>query len=223
MANRRTVFVLNIDEKCSSLGLFEGMYASLMKELKSNPALNVSTIVSVNSFNAQLSACNPNDSVLLCVNEFIVKKRNLHDTIKKFATDGGLIILGCLFSSFTTPPQMDALFGTLNLPWKTAAYNRTTFEITGMGKNLLHDQNIIQKTFSVKAVQLAHVTDEQKLYRPMENATTESLVFESQPADQSLAMAAFGKIGSGAVAYIGDVNGEAGSNCLTVALCLARW
>lgn len=222
MAASRSVFVLNIDKGSDSQGLFESMYAPLMNKLQKIPSLSVSTIDSLNAFHAKIAGSNPKESVLLCVNEFVAKKTNLHEVIKEFAEGGGLVIFGCLFSSFTRPLQMDAMFKNLGLPWKNSDYYRTTFGITEMGKVLL-DGLDIEALYSAKALQLSHVLAEQKLYTPVENATTQSMVFAPKAADRSLALAAFIKIGSGAIAYIGDVNAETGSDRLTVALCLAKW
>ncbi|XP_037044210.1 uncharacterized protein LOC119080092 [Bradysia coprophila] len=222
MAAQRTVFVLNIDKGSDSEGLFESMYDPLMKEFKKNPLLSVTTIDSVTTFQTKISGSNWKESVLLCVNEFITKKPSLHQIIKEFAMGGGLVIFGCLFSSFTTPVDIDAMFENLGVPWKNADYYRTTFGITEMGKMLLHGLDV-EETYSAKALQLSQVLPEQMLYKPVENAKTQSLVFAQAPANPNLALAAFMKIGSGAIAYIGDVNAERGSDRLTVALCLAKW
>lgn len=181
-------------------------------------------IDTINTFRVKIAGSNPKESVLLCTNEFIANKKNenLHQMIKEFAMGGGLVIFGCLFSSFTKPLRMDALFKYLGLAWKNSDYYRTTFGITEMGKFLFNGLDIEEK-YSAKALQLKHVLPEQMLYKPVENATTQSMVFAPSEADPNLALAAFVKIGSGAIAYVGDVNAETGSDRLTVALCLAKW
>lgn len=222
MAGPRTVFVLKIDKGCDSQGLFEPMYGGLLVKLKNVPSLSVSTIDTVNDFQAKIAGCSPKESVLLCTNEFIANKKNLHEMVKQFTIGGGLLIFGCHFSSFTRPLDIDALFKSLGLPWKNSDYNRTTFGITETGRFLLQGLGF-EETYSAKALQLSHVLPEQKLYKPVENASTQSMVFAPSAANPSSTMAAFGKIGSGAVAYVGDVNAETGSDRLIVALCLAKW
>ncbi len=222
MACQRIVFVLKIDQGCESQGIFDSMYGPLMKLLQNIPSLNVSTIDSVNTFQVKLAGSNPKESVLLCVSEFIANRKSLHEMVKQFAMGGGLVIFGCLFASFVKPPLMDALFESLDLPWKNSDCYRTTFGITEVGRFLLQKLDI-EETYSAKALQLSNVLPEQKLYRPVENAKTQSMVFSASAADPSLTLAAFAKIGLGAIAYVGDVNAETGSDRLTVALCLAKW
>lgn len=221
MVTQRIVLIVNIEQGSESRGLFKAMYGRLEQKLNNTPGLCISTVDSVETLQAKCATCKPKETVLLFTNETIAKKKDLHEMVCKFVSRGGLAIIGCLFSSFTTPPMTDALFNALGLPWKTSNYCRTTFGLTEVGK-LLQLTNVPQR-YSAKAVQLADVPAEQKLYKPVEDATTESMVFSTEPADTSLVLSAFGKIGEGAVAYVGDVNAEEGSDSLTVALCVATW
>lgn len=218
---KRTVLVVNIEEGADtdSAGLFDSMYGSLMNKLKNHSLLNVSLVGSMDALEAKCIESNPNETVLLFTND-VVKGKKMQEIGKKFVNAGGLAIFGCLFSSFIVPPAMEAIFQNFGLPWKTSNYNRTTFGITDFGKSLLTG---ITEKFSVKALQLSNVLPNQMLYTPVENATTQSFVFPPESANPTNVMAAFGKIGSGAVAYIGDVNAEESCDLLIVALCLARW
>lgn len=222
MASQRNVFVVNIEQNCDSQGLFDSMYAPLMNKLRNIPSLRVTTINSINIFQAKCVESNPKETVLLFTNEFVAKKKQLHEIVKQFAIGGGLIIFGCLFSSFLAKQKMDAFFETLGLPWKMTSYYRTTFGLTEFGRSLFNNLDVEGK-YSAKAVQLANVLPEQKVYKPVENAATQSMVFAPEAADPDLVMSAFGKIGNGAIAYVGDVNAETGSDRLTAALCLASW
>lgn len=222
MAAQRTIFIVNIDEGSDSQGLFEAMYDPLIKNLKQIPTLNTVTLKSVIDLTDNIVRSTPKESVLLCVNEFIAKQTKLHELIKEFARRGGLVLLACLFSSFTKPVHMHNLFENLGLPWKHAHYYRTTFGLTETGK-LSFGGADIEETYSAKAVQLSGVIPEEQLYKPVENARTQSMVFAPSAADPNMALAAFRRIGNGAVAYVGDVNAETGSDKLIVALCLAKW
>lgn len=200
--------------------MFGGMYGRLQTKLKTTPGLCVSTVSTVKMLQAKCTECKPTDTVLLFTNEIIAKKKDLHGTVKHFVNTGGLVIIGCLFGSFTTQPLTDALFKAFGLPWKSSQQYRTTFGVTDVGSSLLSD---VAAKYSAKALQLSDVRSEQKLYKPVEGATTESVAFSSDPADANLVMAAFGKIGRGAVAYVGDLNQEEDTDRLIIALCLAVW
>lgn len=220
LQGKGTVFVVNIEEGSESQGLLHCMYGLLQKKLQTHPLLSVSTINSVNTFESKCVESNPKETVLLFTNEIVAKTGKLREIVKQFVNGGRLAIFGCLFSSFITPPVMNDFFKNLDLPWKSSDYNRTTFGITEIGKCLLTN---VTETFSVKALQLSNVLQQQKLYTPVENATVQSMVFAPEPVNSNLAMSAFGKIGKGAVAYIGDVNAEEECDDLIVALCLAEW
>lgn len=214
------VFVVNIEAGSDGQGLFDSMYEPLMKKLRNNSLLSVSTVGSVNELQSKCIESNPNETILLFTNEVIAKRKNLQEIVKKFVNGGGLAIFGCLFPSFVKPDSMAGMFKNFGLPWKTSDYNRTIFGITETGKFLLND---VTDNFSVKALQLSNVLPQQRLYTPVANAKTQSMVFAAQTANPTSVMAAFGKIGKGAVAYIGDVNGEEDCDHLIVALCTAKW
>lgn len=82
MAGQRTVFIVNIDQGYDSHGLFDSMYGPLMQILQNIPSLSVSTIDSVNTFEAKCAGSNPKETVLLFTNEFIGKNKNLHAIVK---------------------------------------------------------------------------------------------------------------------------------------------
>ncbi|KAG4069085.1 hypothetical protein HA402_008396 [Bradysia odoriphaga] len=219
-AAQRVVFIVNIEQGSESEGLFNGMYGRLVGRLKNRGRLSVTTVDSIKLLQAKCAACSPKETVLLFTNEVIAKRTDLHDMLKHFVSAGGLAIIGCLFSSFTTPQMTDTLFHALGLQWKNADCYRTTFGLTDMGQSLLTE---VSTRYSAMAGQLSDVPNNQKLYKPVPDATTESEVFSVKPADANLVLAAFGKVGKGAVAYIGDMNAEDESDRLIIALCMATW
>jgi hypothetical protein len=75
------------------------------------------------------------------------------------------------------------------------------------------------KPFSMKVLHVRGARPEEKIFVPTPEATPQSLVFPSGPVDQSEAAAVGAKVGKGYLAYVGDVNGEQGSNEIVLALC----
>jgi len=222
----RTVVLVNIEEGSEAAGLFGHMYRGFVNLLKSldNKSIRLITVASEKELAVKISESQP--KVLIFTNDVVAgKKFKQADAVKKFISEGGLVVLACHFSSFVRPMTLNNFFKSLGLPWKSGAYNRTTFEKTTVGQFLLNavDDMKTEDQINVKAAQLADVSPDQMLYVPAEGAVTNSMVFAPEPADRNSTMAAFGRVGKGAVAFVGDVNAEDKANRLTVALCLVNW
>lgn len=217
----KSVFVVNIEErKSDSNGLFFTRYNDLVAELKTHPMLEVNFITSVSSLQSKCIECNPMTTVLLFTNEFVTENETVANIVQSFVKGGALAIFGCLFASFAKPDNEMKLFTSLGLPWKRGSFDSAKFVISPIGKFLLDD---FEEQFFAKAHMLSNVLPEQKLYAPEVNAMAQQNLLLSETVDTSLTIAAFSKIGKGAVSYVGNDNIENGLIRLIVSLCAVNF
>lgn len=142
------------------------------------------------------------------------KHRELANALVAYTKDGGTVLLGCLMSSFSTPPDFNRMMSSVwSLPWRSGSYSRedsplneaaSTDRIRGAG---------LPKMINVKAVYLQHVSAEDKIYARGERITprtmTQQLLEQYEEEDESgQAAVAFGSVGKGYLGWIGDVNSE---------------
>ncbi|KAF2159111.1 hypothetical protein M409DRAFT_71238 [Zasmidium cellare ATCC 36951] len=194
----------------------EEMEASLLEALKSTADLQEITTAAEASklFNGNAKP------VVLAIDQALSEKK--HDRLRaeavNFVKNGGTIIFGCHFPSFVTPPNIDKLFSAFSLPWQMSEYNRTEFNVNGAMEQI-NTSGLVPR-YSQKAVQLKKVPRSDAVYLPDASSYTQSMVFPAAPiADLTLTPAAFGASGQGKVGYLGDVNAEAATTHVVLAMC----
>lgn len=213
----KSVLVVNIEKgKSDSNGLFFPIYGALVEKLKTHPSLHVQFIDSVFLLQSKCIEYNPTTTVLLFTNELVTENEALLNIVQSFVKGGALAIFSCLFASFAKPEYESKFFDTLGLPWKRGSHDRATFVISPVGRFLLADY---EDRFLAKAHMLTDVPTEQKLYTTEVNSMAQRNVLLSEAADTSSTMAAFAKVGKGAVSFIGNHNIEDGFIRLIVSLC----
>lgn len=134
-----------------------------------------------------------------------------------YARIGGTVIYAGLLSSFSTSSTLNAAFEHMwKLPWRTGPYHRKTVELNTAVKGI--NIKLVSKKYSQKALLLANVELPHAVY--LEPAKTRRV--ETGPHGRTVyeTPAAFAPIGQGFFGYIGDVNGEAGTIKLLLAMCL---
>ncbi len=187
-----------IDEKYSTL---QARSAADVKPLLSSPSLKAILVVDGG----------------LSTGKYHIK---LQKELSTYTKAGGTIIFCCLFSNFVRPPDLDRLFRSFGLSWEFGEYHRTTFYLSQTIKSVLGHQRAIEleREYSMKAVHLKKTSVDSRVYVPLEQSRTQSMVFPPSPVDQEETPAVFSKHGSGWIGYIGDVNNEQGSRALVMAL-----
>ncbi|KAL8653283.1 MAG: hypothetical protein Q9210_002183 [Variospora velana] len=199
-------------------GLFDELYqdirariASLASTQEATSMASAQSLLSTQSFMA----------VLVADSGTSVKKHNaLQIQLASYAAVGGTVIFCCLFASFIRPPDMGKLWKNFNMPWGSGDYHRSTFYLSQKMKNVFGSQRAkhLPSEYSMKALHLANVPVDSRVYVPLEQSRTESRVFPPAAVDNSQTPAAFHKYGSGWLGYIGDVNNEDGSQALLMAM-----
>lgn len=103
----------------------------------------------------------------------------LQKELASYVGIGGTLIMACLFSSFSRPPQLDAFYTRIDLPWRVGDYNRTTFYRNPAFKPIFIPQlyTSLEDSYSMKAVHLQHITPAARVYVPEASSRTQSMVF----------------------------------------------
>ena len=144
-----------------------------------------------------------------------------HDVISlllDYVRGGGILILMGNFSSTIRPSELQKFFRDVGQPWATADYMRTIVHRTDAAD--VSSQFPLPSSYSQKAVFLANVSDDDAWYLPNKTSYTQSFVFPSERV-QNLEQTpiALAKIGNGKLGYVGDVNGEPGSDAVVLTMC----
>lgn len=140
------------------------------------------------------------------------------DKVIEFARNGGIVVIGGVFSSLIRPDNLNKYFNSKwGLPWKTGSYQRTTLTLNQLAEGL--PSGNLPSSYSQKAVFLANVDSKAAWYLPTENSVVESLVFLPEPVtNSSETPVAFMKVGKGWLGYIGDVNGEEDTDAVVLGM-----
>lgn len=144
----------------------------------------------------------------------------LQKELARYVRSGGTLIMACLFSSFSRPPQLDAFYRRIDVPWRVGDYHRTTFYRNPAFKAIFGSQlhTSLEDSYSMKAVHLKHITPAARVYVPDASSRTQSMVFAPAAVDLQQCPAVFAPYGKGYIGYIGDVNNEEGSRKLLAAM-----
>jgi hypothetical protein len=142
------------------------------------------------------------------------KHRELAHALGAYTKDGGTALLGCLMSSFCSPPDFDRMMQTVwSLPWRYGSYSREDSSLNEAASTERIRQAPVPKVINVKAVYLKNVASEDKIYARGERITprtmTQQLLEQYEEEDETgQAAVAFGRVGGGYLGWIGDVNSE---------------
>ncbi|KAI9889243.1 MAG: hypothetical protein M1814_005692 [Vezdaea aestivalis] len=168
-----------------------------------------------------LEANNP--KYILATDVGLVRKDN-RAVLKKvvsYVRSGGRLVLGLNFSSGVTGTAFERFFSrSFSLPWKRGDYHRTNFMLStssSLPSDVVRDS--FPAPFSMKASHVQDAQPHQKIFVPVPGTMTQSHVFSPDFVDQSQAAVVGEKVGDGYLFYIGDVNGEEGSNKIIETLC----
>ncbi len=208
------VFLLSLD----SQPWFDEMYEPLITSLSERARLKRATTA-----RGALNYLGNRPEVVLVTDPGITNPANLTvlEKLKDYVYGGGTAILGCTFSSFIGPSDMDAFFQThFRLPWKFGDYHRTTVHLNQQAASNLRNTVHLKPAYSQKAVFLKNVEPLAALYTPSTDSQTESFVFPTEPVqDRQQTPVAWVEIGDGRLGYIRDVNTEEGSDKVVLAMC----
>jgi hypothetical protein len=173
-------------------------------------------LVEAKTKEAAYAALATNIAAVLVGDAAITKRqhRELASALVAYTKDGGTVLMGCLMSSFASPPNFNRMMESVwSLPWRFGSYSREDSSFNEMANIDSTRSAPLPKTINVKAVYLQNVAAEEKLYARGERVTQRTMTqqlleqYEQEDATGEAAVA-FGSVGEGHLAWIGDVNSE---------------
>jgi len=166
---------------------------------------------------------NNNPKAIIVTDEGLPKAEHkpVLDKVVSYVQNGGLVIIGFHFPSFTNFDDIDELFGkAFGLPWLSGDYTRSEiqFNPSSTAPSAIFP---MPSPFTMKALRVRNARPEEKIFVPVPVREEETLSTALPPAyvDQTQATVVGVKVGDGYVAYVGDVNAEKESNKIMLSLC----
>ena len=147
-----------------------------------------------------------------------------------YARGGGIVVIGGLFTAFAKFPEFEPHFLTWGFPWKAASYTKSDSVLNQKTHPGFRSNGRLPASYYMKYVSLQGVAPEdimykKKDYEPEEPDEPDSETDEPDKTDEDPsglleeATAAYARLGSGYLGYIGNVNpGEEYTN-IVLAMC----
>jgi hypothetical protein len=196
---------------------FDQLYQGILEKLNTVAALDRAT----KPESALQGLADQPPQAVLVTDGGIAQHRAVYAKLLDYVRGGGRLVLMGNFSSMTRPKDLDRLFQEAGLPWTHGAYQRTTVHRNDTEETSSHTS--LPPSYSQKAVFLAGVPGKDAWYLPNNSSHTQSRVFYPVPiTDQEQTPIALTNIGKGKLGYVGDVNGEEGSDAVVLAMCGLR-
>ncbi|KAL6898553.1 ribonuclease H-like protein [Trichoderma evansii] len=197
---------------------FDAMYDSLLTKIR---ASSVFQRVEDGKSAIRMLQKDPQPYAVLITDEALTFRENapVWDAVLKYIRQGGTAVIMGHFPCFVKPLSIKPFFAKAGLEWEQGSYQRTTLVLNPQAVGVDLASKLLPE-YSQKAVFLNNVKSLDALYVTNEDSVLESLVFQADnahvPGESPVLLACVGK---GKLGYIGDVNGEDGSEAAVIALC----
>ncbi|PTB40353.1 hypothetical protein M441DRAFT_59125 [Trichoderma asperellum CBS 433.97] len=197
---------------------FDSMYGSLLTKIRTG---SVFQRVEDGESAKRVLLEGPPPHAILITDEALTLRENapVWEAVLKYIKQGGTAVVMGNFSSFVEPLSIKPFFAKAGLEWEQGSYHRTTLVLNPQAVGI-HLASKLLPEYSQKAVFLKNAKTSDAWYVTNENAVTESLAFQAKDAhvtgESPVLLASVGK---GKLGYIGDVNGEEGSEAVVIAMC----
>lgn len=153
-------------------------------------------------------------------NETDQETKAILEALETYVKDGGSVVFACQFSNLVQPPRMDVFWkNTFGLEWIMGNYHRTVVHVNSVAERAMKPITRLPAQYSQKAVFLQNVAIADALYLPDEDSRTQSMVFPSKTVDCTQTPTARARYHNGWVGYMGDVDAEAESDSVLLAMC----
>lgn len=181
--------------------LFDKIYQSLTSRITAKARMERATTPE-----AALSILDrePPPSVILVVDGGLARQRKVWERVIDHLRGGATVLLAACFSSSVSSGEFNRFFATIGLPWQQGSYHRSTVTLrrNAVGGSL---SSQLPSAYSQKALFVKNVE--------------ESAVWYAETGFSDEAAAVFATVGLGKLGYVGDVNGEEGSDAVVLAMC----
>ncbi|KAI0469813.1 hypothetical protein GGR56DRAFT_668408 [Xylariaceae sp. FL0804] len=179
--------------------MFDELYGSLISRITSRVPMD--RVTTQEAALAILDRQRP-PSVILVADGAITNRTSLWRRIVEHLHDGATVVLAASFSSFATGGGFARCFALAGLSWTRGGYHRTTVAVRpgAVGPQRL---SLLPRAYSAKS-----------LY--VEGPASEDVWYATEKGEAAVV---FAQVGRGRLGYIGDVNGEQGSEAAVLAMC----
>ncbi|KAI1196795.1 hypothetical protein F5X97DRAFT_203174 [Nemania serpens] len=178
--------------------MFNDLYASLISKITTKAKMDRAT---TQKAALDMLTQNPPPSLILVADAGVVHLMKVWEHVIDCLRGGSTVVLAATFSSFVNEGQFTRCFAKVGLPWKRGGYYRTDVSLRhGVVDNRLKKQ--LFPTYSQKALYVKGVAASDVWYA----------------GERDEVAVAFTKVGSGMLGYVGDVNGEDGSEAVVLAM-----
>ncbi|KAL1960504.1 hypothetical protein VTO42DRAFT_7803 [Malbranchea cinnamomea] len=209
-----SVLVVSLDDPGWLHDMYKSLFTSLSKHASLKHAEKAREVVE------HLNYHHPNAVIVTDPGIREPKNSTALAKLKEYLSNGGTAIFACMFSSFIRPPDFTAFFRTqFCLPWEFGDYCRTTVHLNPVAAANLKSTHSLPKAYSQKAVFLRNAKVDEALYLPTSESRLESHVFPPERVSEAQPAVGWAKVGNGWIGYVGDVNGEEGSNGVILGMC----
>ncbi|KAM0255210.1 hypothetical protein ACHAQJ_005974 [Trichoderma viride] len=197
---------------------FDSMYGPLLVKIRAS-----STFQRVEDGKSviRLLQEDPRPDAVLITDEALTQRENtpVWDAVLKYVHQGGRAVIMGHFPCFVKPLRIKPFFAKAGLRWEQGSYHRTTLVLNPQAVGPELASKLVPE-YSQKAVFLKNPTFTASWYVTNENSSIESLVFPADNAhDTGESPVLMASVGEGKLGYIGDVNGEEGSDAVVIAMC----
>ncbi|KAF2963868.1 hypothetical protein GQX73_g9699 [Xylaria multiplex] len=178
--------------------LFNDIYASLISKIAAKAKMDRAT---TQKAALDMLTQNPPPSVIFITDAGAAHVMKVWERIIDCLRGGSTVVLAASFSSFLNEGQFNRCFGKIGLPWKRGGYYRTNVSLRpGVVDD--HLKKRLVPTYSQKALYVEGVARSDVWYA----------------GERDEVAVAFTKVGNGMLGYVGDVNGEDGSEAVVLAM-----
>ncbi|KAI0199096.1 hypothetical protein F4808DRAFT_433337 [Astrocystis sublimbata] len=178
--------------------MFNDLYASLISRITAKAKMDRAT---TEKAALDMLSQNPPPPVIFVTDGGVANLMKVWERVIDCLRAGSTVVLGAGFSSFVNKGQLERCFGKVGLPWKRGNYHRTDASLRpGVVDDRVKRQ--LLSSYSQKALYVQGVARSDVWYA----------------TDQDEVAVAFTKVGNGKLGYVGDVNGEDGSERVILAM-----
>ncbi|KAH8655618.1 triacylglycerol lipase [Xylariales sp. PMI_506] len=210
------IFVFSLGS-AQQQSLMQEVHSSLMSALANKYSLQ-----RANNAEEALGLLEQNDQPrgVLVTDPGIVASKNLalSRKLSDYVRNGGRLVFGGVFSGEIRPNELGKYMKEKwDLPWEAGSYHRTTLYLNEQVAN--RPTSGLPSSYSQKAVFLKHVDPDTAWYVATDRSVVESLVpLPGSEIDLLETAVAFASVGDGWIGYVGDVNAEAETDTVILAM-----
>ncbi|KAJ3577267.1 hypothetical protein NPX13_g3301 [Xylaria arbuscula] len=178
--------------------MFNDLYAGLISKITAKATMDRAT---TQNTALEMLSQNPPPSAIFITDGGVVRLMKVWERVIDCVRRGSTVVLAAGFSSFVNEGQFNRCFGKAGLPWKRGGYYRTDVNLRPWNVNNRLKSQLLPD-YSQKALYI--------------KGAARSDVWYAGESDE--VAVAFAKVGNGMLGYVGDVNGEDGSELVVLAM-----